>query len=161
MFFNSSVLCKHLKNHRNGIAVLFHNSLDALRQHTGNIFVETAACNMTAPLNVHPCFLHGPQCLHINLSGFNQGFSKGFAQTFKMGMHIFLFHGKYLAHQRKSVAVHAGGCHAHQHVSRLYFGSCNQIFLIHNTHGKACQIIFIHGIKARHLCRLTADERCP
>ena len=56
--------------------------------------------------------------------------------------------------------MHAGGREADQYISVTEIRSGDHILLIHYTYGKSRKIIFVCGIKARHLSGLAADQRC-
>ncbi len=114
---------------------------------------------MAAAFDGDACILHRLQRLHVDLRGYKQCFPKGRAQTVIICTQRFLRHAEHPAHQRKSVAVHAGGSDTDQRIARLDIRSGDQVLLIHNAYRKARQIVLVFRIETRHLCRLSADQR--
>ena len=115
---------------------------------------------MAACLYGNACFLYISQSLHINLGGGEQCLAQSGPQLIIICVQAFLCQLllKYLAHQRKAIAVYTGRSHSNQDIPRTQVLTCNQVLLIYNTHRESCQVVLILRIKARHLCCLSANQ---
>ena len=69
-----------------------------------------------------------------------------------------MLHVQHLAHQGEAVGVDAGGGQSHQYVAGGQLFAVNDLFLIHDAHREAGQIVLVHGIEAGHLGGLAAHQ---
>ena len=109
---------------------------------------------------------HGrQQGLDVNAGGGEQGLPQGGAsQLFiRLGQDglvglVISADAEDLAHQGEPVGVHAGGLHTQQHVPGLQAGAVHNLFLVHNAHGEARQIVIVGSHHAGVFGSLPADE---
>ena len=98
------------------------------------------------------------QRFYIDTGGSQKRLAESRSQLFIVSIQRFFCHLKHLAHQGKTIAVHAGGSDSDQDVSGSYFLPCDQVFFINNTYGETCKVIFILFHKSRMLRSLSADQ---
>ena len=58
-----------------------------------------------------------------------------------------------------AVGMGAAACQPQQNVARIDSAAIDNFGFFHDSHAKACQIIVLPGVHARHFCGFAADER--
>ena len=112
-------------------------------------------------LDIH--FLqHLEHRLDVNFSGGQQGLAQALAAQLggrgvqHVGVAVDV---KDLAHQREAVGVHTGGRQSDDHIAGLHGVIAQDLFLVHDAHGKTGQIVLVLRHHARVLGRLAAHQR--
>ncbi|VTR64016.1 conserved hypothetical protein [Desulfosarcina cetonica] len=89
----------------------------------------------------------------------DQLLAQGFSQLGHMTLHRESQDVKAdFAHQGKSVAVQTAGGNAHQLMAGADLRAVNDLGIVHNTYGKAGQIVFIVLVEPRHFGGFAADQ---
>ena len=115
---------------------------------------------MAAAFYSHACILDALHRLYVNLGRCQKCLAESLSKLLIIGIQSFLLHLEDAADQRKAIAVNTAGCDSDQGIACFDICSGNEVLLIYHTNSKACQIILIHRIEARHLSSLTTDQRC-
>ena len=107
MLLDISLFLEHAEDGRNFIAALLDDSVSALRKHTRNVLVETAAGDVAAAFYGNACLFDALHGLYIDFGRSQKGLAKGFSKLFMVGIQSLFVHLEDAADQRKAVAVNA------------------------------------------------------
>ena len=160
MLINISFFGKELEDRKYRIAVFFDNGSGSVFQHTWDILIEAATCDMTACMNLHARLSNAFQCFYIDSGRCDQRLSQSCSKLFIISIKRLFCHVKYFTYKRKSIAMNTCGSHTDQDISWFQGLSCKKIFFVNDSYRKSGKVVLIFRHKARMLCCLTTDQSC-
>ena len=103
MLINVSALLDQTEDGGHLIAVFAYLSADAFGQHSGDIFIETAAGHMAAASDLYARLTDTSESAHVDLGGTNERIAQCLSEFRYELLQVFFIDFKYLADKGESV----------------------------------------------------------
>ena len=145
------------RQHAHGAALNF--GAHALRQAARDVFKEAAARDVRHGLD-RDLLQEREHGLDVDFRRREQRLAEGrTAERLDRRAQVGVLHVEHAAHEGEAVGMYTARRESEDHVARSDGGIVQNFVPVHDADGEAREIVFVHGVEARHLGGLAADER--